>query len=283
VAPPDCQVGTPFDCAAVRKASTLIFESSGSLSACPVLAERGGSPCSAVCAPVSFMGESLGVIHIVGPEGEPLDESVVKQVETLASQTGNRIGTLRAFTQTHLQATTDGLTGIFNRRSFEDAVRRLGHQGTSFSLVMADLDHFKSLNDTHGHETGDRALRLFARVLKETVRADDIVARFGGEEFVMALTRSTADQAVKLLERVQFALGASITQASVPTFTASFGVATHDDDSLTLEDVLRAADGALYQAKSSGRNRIVVAGQIPVGSDDGSAEVAIGDALLDAL
>ena len=284
VPPPDCQVGTPFDCAAVRKASTLIFESSGSLSACPVLAERGGTPCSAVCAPVSFMGESLGVIHIVGVEGEPLEESIVKQVETLASQTGNRIGTLRAFTQTHLQATTDGLTGIFNRRSFEDAVRRLAQQSTPFALVMADLDHFKSLNDTHGHETGDRALRLFARVLKETVRADDVVARFGGEEFVMALTRSSAEQAVKLLERVQFALAASISQASVPTFTASFGVATHDDDSLTLEDALRAADGALYQAKSSGRNRIVVAGQLHgADSDDGSAEVAIGDALLDAL
>ena len=283
VSPPDCQVGTPFDCAAVRKATTLVFGSSGSLSACPVLAERGGTPCSAVCAPVSFMGESLGVIHIVGPEGEPLDESIVKQVETLASQTGNRIGTLRAFTQTHLQATTDGLTGIFNRRSFEDAVRRLTQESTPFALVMADLDHFKSLNDTHGHETGDRALRLFARVLKESVRADDVVARFGGEEFVVALPRSTADQAVKLLERVQFALAAAISQASVPTYTASFGVATHNDDSLTLEDVLRAADGALYQAKSSGRNRIVVAGQELSQADDGSVEVAIGDALLDAL
>lgn len=283
VSPPDCQVGTPFDCAAVRKSSTLVFDSSTSLSACPVLAERGGAPCSAVCVPVSFMGESLGVVHTVGPEAAPLDDSVVKQIETLASQVGNRIGTLRAFSRTHLQATTDGLTGILNRRSFEDAARRLVQDGTQFALVMCDLDHFKSLNDTHGHETGDRALRLFARVLKETVRTDDIVARFGGEEFVIALTRSTSDQATKLLERVQSALSAAILQASVPSFTASFGVAVHDEGSMPLEDVLRAADGALYQAKSTGRNRIVVTGQLNSLSDDDTAEAALGDALLEAL
>ncbi|MFN8225076.1 MAG: diguanylate cyclase [Gaiellales bacterium] len=283
VAPPDCQVGTPFDCAAVRRASTVVFDSSHSLSACPILAERGGPPCSAVCAPVSFMGESLGVVHVIGRESEPLDEAVVKQLETMAAQVGNRIGTLRAFTQTHLQATTDGLTGVLNRRSFEDVVRKLTQEGSSFAVAMADLDHFKQLNDTHGHEVGDRALRLFARVLREAVRADDIVARFGGEEFVLALPRSTAEQAAKLLERVQVALAAALSHGSVPGFTASYGVAVWTDDAKNLDDVIRDADTALYQAKSSGRNRVVISGGQSAEPDGGDVVTALGDALLDAL
>jgi diguanylate cyclase (GGDEF)-like protein len=273
---PGCQVGTPFDCPAVRRSQTLVFESSTKLNACPVLVEREGGPCSAVCTPVSFMGEALGVVHVVAEDGEAPEDAVVKQLELLASQTGARIGTLRAFTQTHLQATTDGLTGILNRRSFEDAARQYLVEGTGFALVMGDLDHFKELNDTYGHETGDRALRLFARILKESARGDDIVARFGGEEFVLALARTSEQDGIKMLERMQFALGASIAQASVPVFTASFGIACTDDAAMTLEDVLRSADAALYAAKAAGRNRIVAASQIP---DTEFDERAIADAV----
>ncbi len=276
---PDCQVSTPFDCPAVRRSQTLVFESSSKLNACPVLVERQGAPCSAVCTPVSFMGEALGVVHVVAEDGKAPEETVVKQLELLASQTGARIGTLRAFTQTHLQATTDGLTGILNRRSFEDAARKYLVEGTSFALVMADLDHFKELNDTYGHETGDRALRLFARVLKESARGDDIVARFGGEEFVLALARTNEADGIKMLERIQFALGGSIAQASVPTFTASFGIACTDDAAMTLEDVLRAADGALYAAKGSGRNRIVAASDVTEGDHRQALEEAEADTL----
>lgn len=101
-------------------------------------------------------------------------------LEITGAQTGSRLGVIRAMGQSQLQASTDPLTGLLNRRSLEDRVLDLRRDHVLFVVAMADLDHFKLLNDAHGHETGDRALRIFTRTMEETVRTQDIVARRRG-------------------------------------------------------------------------------------------------------
>jgi diguanylate cyclase (GGDEF)-like protein len=168
---------------------------------------------------------------------------------------------LRALQTSQLQAETDGLTGLLNRRSLEARAATLLQPDNVVSVAMADLDHFKRLNDTYGHAAGDRALRLFAQVLRTTVRPGDIVARCGGEEFVILLPSCPLTDAVEVLERVRDALSRSTGRGDCPAFTASFGVATYPDFGHTLAELLTVADTALYEAKSEGRDRIVAAGR----------------------
>jgi diguanylate cyclase (GGDEF)-like protein len=125
------------------------------------------------------------------------------------------------------------------------------------AMAMADLDHFKRLNDTYGHETGDRALRLFARVLRDSLRAGDIVSRYGGEEFAIAFPDCSAVDAIRALETVRSQLDAAITVGGLPKFTASFGI-TETEPGEELADSLRRADDALLVAKRQGRDRVVM-------------------------
>jgi diguanylate cyclase (GGDEF)-like protein len=126
---------------------------------------------------------------------------------------------------------------------------------------MADLDHFKALNDSFGHETGDRALRLFARTMADTVRVQDIVARHGGEEFVIIFPRCSAREAAEVVDRVRAGLRVALVTGEVPEFTCSIGVADAGPDE-SFHDVLRAADEALMGAKRSGRDRVLIASSI---------------------
>ena len=256
---PGCPVGSPYDCPAVRNGHAMVFPTSEAIDACPLLRDRPTGSCSAACVPVSFMGRALGVIHTVGPDGTPPEVACVDELEMLATKAGARIGVLRSFARTHAQANTDGLTGLLNRRTLETRVRAMHRAGVQFGLVMADLDHFKRLNDTHGHEAGDRALRVFTDVLREGSREGDLVCRFGGEEFVFVAAGADAEEAASLADRIRLLLSERLTAADVPMFTASFGVVDSRYSS-RLEDLLRAADGALYEAKDEGRDRVVIAG-----------------------
>jgi diguanylate cyclase (GGDEF)-like protein len=139
----------------------------------------------------------------------------------------------------------------------EAQVRELFAEGQLFTFVMADLDFFKRLNDSNGHEMGDRALRLFARVFTESLRTGDVAARWGGEEFAAVLHGIRAGEAVTVLERLRTRLADATMAGDTPSFTASFGLV----DSATvgsLELLIRTADDALYAAKDAGRDRIVV-------------------------
>jgi diguanylate cyclase (GGDEF)-like protein/PAS domain S-box-containing protein len=258
---PACPVESPFSCVAVRRGNPVVFDTSESLNACPKLRDRPDGACSAVCVPVSFMGRALGVLHATGPVGEPPVASQVAQLTTLATQAGARIGTVRAFQRTQLQASTDGLTGLVNRRSLESEIRELLRQPRSFALVMADLDRFKQLNDTHGHEAGDRALRAFAQVTQEILREHDVIARWGGEEFVLVLPDVDRHQAGRVLDRIRTQLAASH-NGGHPAFTASFGV-TDSTRASTLEELLQLADAALYASKNGGRDRATISDAVP--------------------
>jgi diguanylate cyclase (GGDEF)-like protein len=252
-----CDVTTPFDCPAIRKATPQIFSHSTALNACPHLRDRPGDALSALCVPVAFMGRALGVLHVTGevdraPDGETADRMVV-----LAAQTGSALGTVRAFSKAQLQANTDSLTGLSNRRSAEDQLTRRIAAGESFAIVMADLDQFKKLNDTYGHDVGDRAIRLFADTVRAALGPDDIIARWGGEEFVIALADHDRRSGVAVLDTIRTMLADACMRAALPLVTASFGVADTTESS-ALDRILRRADDALLCAKDSGRDCVRV-------------------------
>ena len=253
---PGCPVKSPFACVAVRRGSAVVFDSSEALGACPQLRDRPEGACSAVCVPLSFMGRSLGVLHTTGAPGAPLGAEQVSRLTTLAAQAGSRIGTVRAFEKTQLQASTDGLTGLVNRRTAESELRGMIKAGRLFAVAIADLDKFKQLNDTHGHEAGDRALRLFAQVTQEVLRDHDLIARWGGEEFVIVLSELDRFQAVAVLDRLREGL-AKAHPGETARFTASFGV-TDSNEAESLEQLIQIADSGLYAAKAAGRDRATI-------------------------
>lgn len=252
---PGCGVESPFSCVAVRRGNPVTFADSDALNACARLRSRG--PMSAVCVPVSFMGRSLGVLHAGGRQGDPPTALQVAQLTTLGIQAGARIGTVRAFQKTQQQASTDALTGLYNRRTLEERVRGLAADAIPYAVAIADLDHFKRLNDTRGHESGDNALRQFADVLRRALRGEDTAARWGGEEFVLLLPHTGAPQAAEVIERIRALLAETQLVSSTPAFTASYGIADSTMAS-RFEQLIRIADDALYRAKDAGRDRAVV-------------------------
>jgi diguanylate cyclase (GGDEF)-like protein len=252
-----CTVESPRDCVAVRRGQTLVFPDSEELDACPYLRGRA-TACSSVCVPVNVLGNTVGVLHAVGVAGDPPPQDVSIRLETISTQAGARIGMLRALQRSEIQAATDPLTGLLNRRSVEDRIYSLQREERPFALVMCDLDNFKLLNDTHGHEAGDRALRLFASTLKTSLRPGDVAARYGGEEFLLVFPDCGADAALAAVERLREELALSVNKGGTPVFTASFGVSDLRHGA-TLDEMLKHADNALLRAKHEGKNRVLVA------------------------
>ena len=253
-----CSVESPRDCVAVRRGQTLTFKDSEELDACPHLRGREGGACSAVCVPVNVLGNTVGVLHATGTLASPPPKEVAEALEKVSTQSGARIGMLRALHRSEIQASTDPLTGLLNRRSVEDRIHALRQDDRPFAVALADLDKFKLLNDTHGHETGDRALRLFSQVLKTSLRPGDLAARYGGEEFLIVFPDSDAHAAASAVERLREELAVAVGAGGTPPFTSSFGVADIGHGA-TLAEVLSAADEALLLAKREGRNRVLVA------------------------
>ncbi len=162
-------------------------------------------------------------------------------------------------------AVTDALTGLNNRRYLDThlatLVDRSNRRGRPLSVLITDIDHFKSINDTHGHEGGDDVLRDFARRVRGAVRGADLACRYGGEEFVVVMPDTTSDIAAQVAERLREAVAAApftiaATGVGAPV-TTSVGIATLEADGEGADSLLRRADKALYEAKNSGRNRVV--------------------------
>jgi diguanylate cyclase (GGDEF)-like protein len=276
-----CTVESPYGCMAVRRGNPIVFDTSETLNACARLRDRKTGPVSAVCVPLSFMGRSLGVLHATGAAGRPPEQRVISQLNTVGILAGSRIGTVRAFERTQVQASTDVLTGLLNRRSLESRVRRFD-PAQDYAVVVADIDHFKRLNDTHGHEAGDRALRVFADVLRRSVREGDYTARWGGEEFMIVLEGRDARAALEVVDRIRENLRAACQIKGTPEITASYGVSDTSMDR-TFEQLVRVADDALYQSKESGRNRVTigdplrVAGAVPRRDAEHLASIEVGE------
>jgi diguanylate cyclase (GGDEF)-like protein len=162
-------------------------------------------------------------------------------------------------------ARTDELTGLPNRRSFlerlEDSLDRHRRYGAGFSLAIADLDHFKAVNDTWCHEAGDAALLHLATLWSSCLRASDLLARYGGEEFTVLMPRSSVDEARILIERARSRLEASplVWKGDGIRLTASFGLTSVTGQDDTVKQLIRRADLALYWVKEHGRNQIKIA------------------------
>lgn len=189
--------------------------------------------------------------------------AVGHRVRSLLETLINKLHQLEVATETiSRQARTDELTGLHNRRSFREiltlalsAARRHHHP---LALISIDLDHFKNVNDTLGHSTGDLVLKEFAMLMRELIRSEDVAVRLGGEEFMILLPHADCAAAAALAERIRTAFAQNRGSAAPLTVTASFGVAQLQDREE--EDALmRRADAALYRAKEKGRNRVVTA------------------------
>ncbi|MBT8163733.1 MULTISPECIES: diguanylate cyclase [Arthrobacter] len=161
-------------------------------------------------------------------------------------------------------AAQDGLTGLLNRTGFlEGACQELqkirpgGRQGC---LVLADLDHFKVVNDDHGHAAGDTALKAFANACRASVRSSDLIGRLGGEEFILLLPGAGTTRAQEIVASISTRLEAAGTSALFPMPTASYGIISIGPERNDLDELIAAADSALYEAKRRGRNRAVIGG-----------------------
>jgi diguanylate cyclase (GGDEF)-like protein len=266
-----CQVGAPSECPAASSGQTRVFGDSRNLDTCPYLRDHQESVW-ATCVPVSIAGRTNGVIHVEDSTGVPADESLATEFELVARKAGERMGVLRVLARTEAQAQVDPLTGLPNRRTLEQRTHELLESDMVFVVAFADLDHFKDLNDLHGHDTGDRALRLFARVLRDSVRPRDIPARYGGEEFVVVLPDCSIVDARVVAERIRTQLAAALEGGSVPDFTVSVGLAAAEPGE-AISEVIDRADAALLKAKQLGRDRVLAAGEI---FDTNSVD-AVGD------
>jgi diguanylate cyclase (GGDEF) domain len=156
----------------------------------------------------------------------------------------------------HAEANTDALTGLTNRRTMGAITSLWKQQGTPFSVIIMDLDHFKSVNDRHGHQMGDEVLKFVANVMLDEKGAEDYCCRFGGEEFTMLLPHASEEEAMRAAERIRLQIEQAVTPIG-EAITMSLGVAAFPDASEEVFELFKYADQALYQAKRDGRNRTV--------------------------
>jgi len=191
---------------------------------------------------------------------EPETKAFLGQI---ANQAHIVLENARLFDRIKNMAIRDGLTDLYNHRHSVELVgsefQRVGRYAAAVSLLMIDVDHFKAVNDEHGHPAGDAVLRELSRLLKEHVRTVDSVGRYGGEEFVVLLPHTAADEAHQTADRLRRSIEAHAFRHGdgVLRVTASVGVATYPGDGVaSAEDLIRAADNALYRAKQAGRNQV---------------------------
>jgi two-component system cell cycle response regulator len=216
---------------------------------------------AAVCEPVYFGEHNIGTFALAPRAPEHRNDRVL--VTTIARELGGAMRMATLVEESRWMATTDALTGLLNRRAFLEStnreIARTRRYNDKLSVILLDVDHFKHINDRRGHAAGDIVLTEVGTMLNQAVRTCDIVARWGGEEFVLVLPSTALEGAEQVAERIRELLADSKIQDAngdhIPV-TASFGVASYAG-SETLEQVIDRADRAMYLAKSGGRNRVV--------------------------
>jgi diguanylate cyclase (GGDEF)-like protein len=194
--------------------------------------------------------------------GKPFSSNEVRVLRILCNQSAIAIENARAHARLEQLAATDGLTGLFNRRYFQQAlereISRTDRGSGSLALLLLDIDHFKLLNDTYGHALGDLVLKKVAEVLQGTLRKGDVLARYGGEEFVILLPEGTYQGAAEFAQRIWSAVGAAPLhpEGGDNYVTVSVGWALLPEDAESAEKLVEFADRALYFAKETGRNKV---------------------------
>jgi diguanylate cyclase (GGDEF)-like protein len=219
------------------------------------------------CVAPLRLGTYVHGVLAVARESGAFTSSDSDLVASTAEQISLALERYRFLAVVQRQASTDDLTGLYNHRFLVDS---LGQQvalaerlGAPLAILMVDIDHFKQLNDTHGHQAGDLALATFARTLVTNVRRADLAARYGGEEFVVVMPNTSAGEAFMVAEKIRIAVAA--TDIGLPghdpvRLTVSIGVAVYPENARTATELFSLADEALYRAKRTGRQRTCMAG-----------------------
>ena len=229
-----------------------------------VVADRRQRAGAVMLLPILVGDEAFGAVAVWPPGGrEPIGAALAELTEALANA-GPRLFRALEADKRSAHATSDRLTGLANRRKFDELIGQAEPRGPrAGALVYADLDRFKLLNDTLGHLAGDAALIHFARIIQGQVRAGDVAARIGGEEFAIWLPKADLEVGSRIAERIRVKLGTTQWdwQGRSWPLSASFGVAACPETGRALRQLPAQADAALYVAKNSGRNRVERAGR----------------------
>jgi diguanylate cyclase (GGDEF)-like protein/PAS domain S-box-containing protein len=263
----DCQPIVSFEpssCWALRTGKPHLVVAGDTTAPC---AHAAGVKNTYLCIPIQAQGEALGILHFQATDENPaLADAELSLKTTFAGQVGLSVANIRLREALRSQSIKDPLTGLYNRRYLEEMMeketRRAVRAEQGLGVLMLDLDHFKKFNDTYGHDAGDAVLRETASFLLKSVRTEDIVCRFGGEEFVVILPvaglKTTQARAERIRTKLR-ELSVMHQGQSLGTITVSVGVAELPEHGTTSKELLEAADAALYRAKREGRDRVVVA------------------------
>ena len=222
----------------------------------------------AFCVPINVAHRRRAVVHMSRAADAPWDDESRQLAQAFINTAVAALVSLDLLEEAETRSLTDGLTGLYNRRSMETMLRRevmlAQRHGQPLALVMIDIDHFKPINDQHGHASGDFLLRALADSLRASLRRTDLAFRYGGDEFVIALPQTSIMQAQQVVQKLRQSFASAdvshaIANLSAPP-TLSIGLAAIDEDSglRTLPQLLEAADAAMYQAKSESRNAVRV-------------------------
>ncbi|WP_159447330.1 sensor domain-containing diguanylate cyclase [Novilysobacter spongiicola] len=219
-----------------------------------------------LCVPLIAHGTSLGMLHVSAHERDGTANNDTTLVEAIAEQLSLAIANLHLRETLRLQSLRDPLTGLFNRRYLEEnlnrELQRCARRGLPLTVMMLDVDHFKSFNDEYGHAAGDALLSQIGQTLGSLVREEDIACRYGGEEFTVVLPEAGAGEAALRAEGIRSEIGSTTVthlRSTLGPRTISIGVATFPADGDTPAQLLAKADRALYEAKAQGRDRVVSA------------------------
>jgi len=219
---------------------------------------------SLLVLPLLVKDEVIGTFTVAARRTGAFPSDRREMLGVIANQVAISLQNARMVQALEEQATTDGLTGLVNHRTFQERfatmLGRAERHDFAVALLLTDIDHFKKVNDTHGHPTGDEVLRRVAGILKASARKIDIVARYGGEEFALVLEATDRTGARQLAERIRNEVAQQTFQSGKGPFkaTLSIGVATYPHDGREKAEIIAHADQALYAAKHGGRNRTLL-------------------------
>jgi diguanylate cyclase (GGDEF)-like protein len=258
----------PRDCLAIRRGTAYQrSERDEPLQPCGIC---GALPGASSCTPSLVGGEVIGSLLVT--RHKPLDAGAQETVSRAVTQAAPVLANLRNLAIAEHRAATDGLTGLPNARSVRETLTRMvaqaGRSAGPLSVIAVDLDHFKALNDRHGHQAGDEALAGVGAALRSALRASDFAGRWGGEEFVVLLPDTDLAGAAEVAGKLRELIAAVAVPAVPAGITASLGVASLPEHAGTGDELFRAADRALYAAKAAGRNRVELAGAAALATAD---------------